>query len=214
MIRGGCLCGGVRYEISGELSEICFCHCQMCRRLHGTPFGSYAAVHPQQRRYTSGEELITRYQSSAEAVRIFCSRCGSKLAFENSETPDEIWITVGTFDDDPGIHTIMKDVLSDLGYSVRAFGIAKDAVEFYRMHSSEVDVVILDVVMPDDDGVSCYRQLKEINAGVRAIVTTGYGTGDDVDHLLKEGATAFIPKPLDFTHLSHLIYKTLNVQRQ
>jgi hypothetical protein len=75
----------------------------MCRRLHGTPFGSYAAIHPRQRRYTSGEELITRYQSSAEAVRIFCSRCGSKLAFENSETPDEIWITAGTFDDDPGV---------------------------------------------------------------------------------------------------------------
>jgi hypothetical protein len=103
MIRGGCLCGGVRYEISGKLSEICFCHCKMCQRLHGTPFGSYAAVHPRQHRYTSGEELITEYQSSADAVRTFCGRCGSKLAFQNSQTPDEIWIAAGTFDDDPGV---------------------------------------------------------------------------------------------------------------
>jgi len=103
MVRGGCLCGGVRYEISGELSEICFCHCKMCQRLHGTPFGSYAAVHPRQHRYTGGEELIGEYQSSPDAVRTFCSRCGSKLAFRNSRAPDEIWIAAGTFDGDPGV---------------------------------------------------------------------------------------------------------------
>ena len=103
MIRGGCLCGGVRYEISGDLSEMCYCHCQMCRRIHGTPFGSYGAINPQQRRYTKGEELIVEYQSSADAVRTFCSRCGSKLAFQSSQFPDEVWIAAGTFDDDPGI---------------------------------------------------------------------------------------------------------------
>jgi hypothetical protein len=105
MIKGGCLCGGVRYEISGELLEMCFCHCQMCRRIHGAPFGSYGAIRPQQRRYTKGEELISEYQSSKDAVRTFCSRCGSKLAFQNSQTPDEIWIPAGTFDGDPGIRS-------------------------------------------------------------------------------------------------------------
>jgi len=103
MIRGGCLCGGIRYEISGALSDMCYCHCQMCRRIHGTPFGCYGAINPGQRRYTSGEELIARYQSSAEAVRTFCSRCGSKLDFQNSRYPDEIWVAAGTIDDDPGI---------------------------------------------------------------------------------------------------------------
>ena len=103
MIRGGCLCGEVRYEITGELLEFCYCHCQMCRRVHGTPFGSYAAIHPQQRHFTRGEEWIAEYQSSADSVRTFCRRCGSKLAFQNSQTPDEIWIPAGTFDDDPGI---------------------------------------------------------------------------------------------------------------
>ena len=58
MIRGGCLCGGIRYEISGEVAEMSFCHCQMCQRIHGTPFGSYAKIHPQQHRFTRGEELI------------------------------------------------------------------------------------------------------------------------------------------------------------
>jgi len=105
MIRGGCLCGGVRYEISGELREMCFCHCQMCRRIHGTPFACYAAVDPKNRRYTQGEELIARYQSSAEGVRSFCSRCGSKFDFQSTKTPNEVWIAAGTFDGDPGIRS-------------------------------------------------------------------------------------------------------------
>ncbi|MCH8891215.1 MAG: GFA family protein [Myxococcales bacterium] len=105
MVHGGCLCGGVRYEISGELDKMHFCHCQMCRRAHGTPFSNYVALNPRDRRYTRGEELIARYQSSAEAVRTFCSRCGSKLEFQTTKTPDEIWIVSGTFDDDPGIRS-------------------------------------------------------------------------------------------------------------
>jgi hypothetical protein len=63
------------------------------------------AANTQDRRYTEGEELIARYQSSADAVRTFCSHCGSKLEFQNSKDPDEIWIAVGTFDDDPGIRS-------------------------------------------------------------------------------------------------------------
>ncbi len=103
MVHGGCLCGEIRYEISGKLDKMHFCHCQMCRRAHGTPFASYVALNPRDRCYTRGEELIAQYQSSAEAVRTFCSRCGSKLEFQTTKTPDEIWIASGTFDDDPEI---------------------------------------------------------------------------------------------------------------
>ncbi|HXV36436.1 MAG TPA: GFA family protein [Myxococcota bacterium] len=105
MTRGGCLCGGVRYEVSGPFTAMLLCHCQMCRRMHGTPFASYAAVDPRHRRYTQGEELIREYASSAAAVRSFCSRCGSKLEFRDSKAPNEIWIAAGSFDGDPGIRS-------------------------------------------------------------------------------------------------------------
>ncbi len=81
MLHGGCLCGGVRYKISGELSKMHFCHCQMCRRIHGTPFANYVAVNPRDIRYTQGEELISSYQSSESTARtpigvsIFLSAC-------------------------------------------------------------------------------------------------------------------------------------------
>ncbi len=103
MIQGGCLCGGVRYEISGELDKMHFCHCQMCRRGHGSPFAIYVAVNPRDLQYTQGEALISRYPSSESSERTFCSRCGSNLEFSPRATPDETWIAAGAFDDDPQI---------------------------------------------------------------------------------------------------------------
>jgi CheY-like chemotaxis protein len=117
-------------------------------------------------------------------------------------------------DDDPGIHTIMKDVLTDLGYSVRAFGTGAEATDFYLNHSNEVDVVILDVVMRDCSGAQCFARLREINPAARVVVMTGYGVADQVDGLLRGGALAFIPKPIDFTLLSHLVHRALNAPPQ
>jgi hypothetical protein len=103
MVHGGCLCGGVRFEISGELSKMHFCHCQMCRRGHGTPYANYVAVNPRDIHYTQGEELISRYQSSETTSRTFCNRCGSNLEFSPEATPDETWIASGGFDGDPKV---------------------------------------------------------------------------------------------------------------
>ena len=101
MIRGSCLCGGVRYEIEGELHDTQNCHCNMCQKAHGAAFATYAAVDPRDVRFAQGAELISRYRSSQEAERSFCSRCGSNLMFEPKATPHEAWIAVGGFDSEP-----------------------------------------------------------------------------------------------------------------
>ena len=101
MIRGSCLCGGIHYEISGGLHDMHFCHCSMCRKAHGTAFAAYAGLDPRDLRFTQGEELISRYQSSESAQRSFCRRCGSNLTFEPTATPDEIWMAAGGFDSEP-----------------------------------------------------------------------------------------------------------------
>jgi hypothetical protein len=99
--RGSCLCGAVRYEIERGIHDTQHCHCRMCQKAHGAAFATYAAVDPRDVRFLQGEELITRYRSSKEAVRSFCSRCGSNLMFEPDATPREAWIAVGGFDTEP-----------------------------------------------------------------------------------------------------------------
>src|SRR5688572_30594352 len=103
MIRGSCLCGDVRFEISGKLSEASHCHCSMCRKAHGAAFGTYAAARAAEFRFVSGEDRITRYRSSAEGVRAFCARCGSTLPWLREPEPEVVDVVLGVLDDDPGV---------------------------------------------------------------------------------------------------------------
>ena len=75
MLRGSCLCGGVRYEITDPLSDALNCHCKMCRKAHGTAFRSRARISAADVRWIQGEELITYYESSPGNHRGFCRVC-------------------------------------------------------------------------------------------------------------------------------------------
>ena len=100
-ITGGCLCGEVRYQISGRLFDASHCHCSMCRRQHGAAFATYADFEPGDFRWLAGEELVRVYATPSGDGWCFCSRCGSSLA---GTSGDEITsITLGTVAGDPGI---------------------------------------------------------------------------------------------------------------
>ena len=103
MIRGGCLCGSVRYEISGAIKRIVHCHCSMCRKAHGAAFGSYAMLSSADFRITAGEAEIAAYDSSPGVQRTFCRRCGSTLQFKSAKRPQSVELAAGTLDDDPGV---------------------------------------------------------------------------------------------------------------
>jgi hypothetical protein len=102
-LTGSCLCGGIRYEIDGPLGAIVNCHCSMCRKATGAAFRTRAAVPASAFRWTRGEELLTRYQSSPGNIRTFCRICGSTLASFFPAAPAEIGLPLGTLDDDPGV---------------------------------------------------------------------------------------------------------------
>ncbi len=103
MIRGSCLCRGVRFEIDGRLGRSSHCHCSMCRKAHGAAFGSYAEARADQFRVVAGEALIARYRSSPGVERTFCSRCGSTLQFISAKLPGVVDVALGALDDDPGV---------------------------------------------------------------------------------------------------------------
>jgi len=102
MHHGACLCGGVAYEVDGEIGPIVYCHCSMCRRWTGTAFRARASVRKSAFRFLRGEELITEYRSSADTIRRFCRVCGSPLANSWSPEPDSYGLAIGTLATDPG----------------------------------------------------------------------------------------------------------------
>ena len=107
MIRGSCLCKGVRFEIDGELTPATNCHCAMCRKAHGAAFGTYAGFKSSQFRLLACAALIKRYPSSPGILRTFCANCGSTLQWLRASQPEEMDIALGTLDDDPGVRPAM-----------------------------------------------------------------------------------------------------------
>jgi hypothetical protein len=102
-LHGGCLCGGVRYEISGKLENAGLCHCSMCRRNSGSAFVAAAQVASKDFKWTKGQDLIGRYKSSPGAQRIFCKNCGSPMAGGGDPMGETFFINLGSLDDDPGV---------------------------------------------------------------------------------------------------------------
>lgn len=109
--EGGCLCSSVRWRASAAPMRVVHCHCEMCRRSSGAAFITAAAFPAAAVQWV--EEQPTWYQSSAEASRGFCARCGSWLSWRRGE---EVWLTVGTFDQPeavaPGEHHMAEAQLS------------------------------------------------------------------------------------------------------
>lgn len=97
---GGCLCGAVRYEVSGRLRKVVYCHCEQCRRTSGH-FVAATACQPEQLTLTKDEGLEW-YRSSATAERGFCSNCGSSL-FWRPEHGRHIGIMAGAIDAPTGL---------------------------------------------------------------------------------------------------------------
>ena len=107
MVRTGrCLCGRIRYEITGELPPLVNCHCQFCRRAHGAAFATVCWLPSSAFRFLSGEEAVRRY-ARAGGFRCFCEDCGTRL-FNGLLTGDGfISLVVASLDEEPERGPIM-----------------------------------------------------------------------------------------------------------
>jgi hypothetical protein len=101
MFEGGCQCGKIRYRVDGAVQELSNCHCEMCRRMHGAAFGTYAGVKTTDFQWLGGESSVKAYASSPGVVRTFCANCGSTLQALFDEEPGVVYLTMGTVDGNP-----------------------------------------------------------------------------------------------------------------
>ncbi len=98
MIKGSCMCGGVKYEAEGPVVAMARCHCVQCRKASGAEFATNGNVAAAQFRIVAGEELLGRYESSAGKVRVFCGRCGSPLFKRDDSRPEVLRLRLGCVD--------------------------------------------------------------------------------------------------------------------
>ncbi len=110
-------------------------------------------------------------------------------------------------------HTVVRDVtaqmLGSLGYEVVTARDGLDALEYYRENQSDIDLVVLDLVMPRMGAKECFREMKRINPKARAILSTGYVNNNAVQELINDGIIGFVQKPYQMSQLSEVVANAL-----
>lgn len=103
MIRGSCLCGTVRFETDGPMSDPSYCHCGRCRKVSGAAFAANVSVPKEGFRIVSGETSLGTFSTAAGVHRVFAACCGSPLWSRRDSVPGMVRLRMGALDDDPSI---------------------------------------------------------------------------------------------------------------
>ncbi|MGB5195627.1 MAG: ATP-binding protein, partial [Candidatus Deferrimicrobium sp.] len=108
-------------------------------------------------------------------------------------------------DDQEPVREVAKDMLEALGYEVITAADGLEGVSRYRDLWREIDLVILDMVMPNMSGGDCFRRMKEINPKARVVLSSGYSMDGAIQDVMDEGILAFIQKPYRLEELSRVV---------
>ncbi|GEM_PF-2363199 len=121
--------------------------------------------------------------------------------------------TVMLVDDDQLIRETAESLLQTLGFTTIVFADGHSAASYFRDHHRSVDIVILDMVMPEFTGLECFRELKRINPGAHVLISTGYSLEGKAAELREEGVCGFIQKPYTLKQISAILDQSLKMIR-
>jgi PAS domain S-box-containing protein len=118
--------------------------------------------------------------------------------------------TILLVDDDDMIIYVGVKMLEKIGYKVMKARTGKEAIEIYRENQKKIDLVILDMIMPEMGGGEVYDFLKSINPKIKVLLSSGYSLKGEAKGILERGCNGFIQKPINMKNLSLKIRKILD----
>jgi PAS domain S-box-containing protein len=113
--------------------------------------------------------------------------------------------TILMVDDEEMVLDVGAQVLKKLGYTVLESNNGRNAVELYKKLQDKINLVVLDIVMPDMGGAEVYDRLKEINPDVKVLLSSGYSIDDQAREIMERGCDGFIQKPFSLKAMSDKI---------
>ena len=118
--------------------------------------------------------------------------------------------TVLFVDDEDMIIEVAGELFEQLGYKVLIARSGKEAIEIYEKNKEQIDIVLLDMIMPDMSGSDTYDKLKEINPDVKVLLSSGYSMIGTATEIMDRGCSGFIQKPFKMKELSQKLREILD----
>ncbi len=106
-------------------------------------------------------------------------------------------------DDEERILTVGREICKALGYSVITADSGKEAIKIYKNKTKKFNLVILDMIMPEMNGLETFLELKKLNPDIKVLLSTGYSIDEKAQEMLRQGCKGYILKPysvIDFSH--------------
>ena len=122
--------------------------------------------------------------------------------------------TILLVDDEQSIAEVTKEILESLGYRVMTAGSGQEAMAIFMEKGKEIDLVILDMIMPGMGGGKAFTALREIDPGVKVILSSGYSADGEARQILEKGCNSFIQKPFRVADISKKIREVLDSQSE
>jgi PAS domain S-box-containing protein len=119
--------------------------------------------------------------------------------------------TVLMVDDEDALREVGQELLTAMGYRVLVARDGKEAVEVYRKNWHDIDLVLLDMIMPNMGGGEAYDCMREINPDIKVLLSSGYSVDGEAGEILKRGCRGFIQKPFKVSELSRKIKEILQM---
>ena len=104
-------------------------------------------------------------------------------------------------DDEADLREMAKTILERRGYDVLVAGSGDTAVQVFKENLDDINLVILDMIMPGMDGAKVYEQLKSLSHNSKFILTSGYVNDSPFQEIIDKEEEIFVPKPWDLPHL-------------
>ncbi len=117
--------------------------------------------------------------------------------------------TILVVEDEELLRDITQETLEDLGYKVLLAANGLEGIEQFQQYHAEIDLVLLDMIMPVMTGHECFQKLKKIDPNVRVIVVSGFSKDEQLNQMQLEGEFAYLRKPYDTATISRVISSIL-----
>ncbi len=118
-------------------------------------------------------------------------------------------VTVLVVDDEPAVARLACDMFEHYGHHAFKALDGEEAVELFQAHHEEIDLVLLDLVMPEMDGEECLERLREIDAQVVVVIATGYVIDEATRERLEPRVKGFLTKPFDIQSVAGTVSKAV-----